>query len=234
MRRIGPRGMTAGLAIGLAVAMGAAPPDTQSQPATYSAAAIRGWVVDAETRAPLGGVHVVAQWILQTGMLHGRTVERLHILETVTDASGEYRLPGWGPKARPPLSRLETSDPLLTFFRPGYRPLDRSNSDPHDRPLRTSRWDGKTIALEPFRGTPDEWARRLWSVQNVLGWGQLAEGSTGAPTDLWRHYPEVVLAVLRERRALPDALRPLVWDLSGWGITEEDVTGALRMRRPAP
>jgi hypothetical protein len=199
------------------------PDAAMAQPAAYSAEPIRGRVVDAETRQPLEGVHVVAQWILQTGILHGRTVERLHILETVTDATGAYRLPGWGPKPRPALSRLETSDPLLTFFKPGYRPLDRSNNEMHDRPVRTSRWDGKTIALEPFRGSPEEWVSALQHVQFRLDWAEPRDDASGRPNDYWRHFPRMVIALLEERRALPDRLRHRVQDLRNWGVDERDL-----------
>src|SRR5262245_4187710 len=109
-----------GALVSAAVAMGPRP--AASQPDAYSAAPIHGRVVDAETQQPLAGVHVVAQWILNTGiLLHAETIQRFHILETVTDANGEYKLPGWGPKPRPTLSRLEEDDPRLTFFKPGYR-----------------------------------------------------------------------------------------------------------------
>ena len=101
-----------------------------ADPDTYSAAPIHGWVVDAETKQPLEGVHVVAQWILQTGLLHGEHSTRLHIMETVTDQSGAYHFPGWGPKPRPFLARFDGFDPMLTFFKPGHVPLDRTNFDP--------------------------------------------------------------------------------------------------------
>jgi hypothetical protein len=202
------------------------PDAAMAQPAAYSAEPIRGRVVDAETRQLLEGVHVVAQWILQTGILHGRTVERLHILETVTDATGAYRLPGWGPKPRPALSRLETSDPLLTFFKPGYRPLDRSNNEMHDRPVRTSRWDGKTIALEPFRGSPEEWVDSLQHVQVRLRWGRSTD--SGQVNDHWRHFPRIVLRVLEERMLLPERLRHRVEDLAGWHVTETQVRAAVQ------
>ena len=49
----------------------------RAQPAEYSAAEIRGRVADAETKQPLDGVHVVAQWILNTGLfMHGHRVLR--------------------------------------------------------------------------------------------------------------------------------------------------------------
>jgi hypothetical protein len=195
-----------------------------SQPDAYSAAPIRGSLVDAKTQQPLAGVHVVAQWILNTGMLfHSERIQRLHILETVTDEKGEYQIPGWGPKPRPPFSRLETADPRLTFFKPGYRPLDRSNNDPHDRPLRTSRWDGKSIPLEPFSGTPEDWSTTLKSLQIGLAWADPLPGPAGKPNDYWRFYPRIVVGILEERRLLPPRSRTHVLDLSNWNVSEEQV-----------
>jgi hypothetical protein len=195
-----------------------------SQPDAYSAAPIRGSVVDAKTQQPLAGVHVVAQWILNTGMFfHSERIQRLQILETVTDEKGEYQIPGWGPKPRPPLSRLETADPRLTFFKPGYRPLDRSNNDPHDRPLRTSRWDGKAIPLEPFSGTPTDWALALAGAQSAIAWGDPTNTVPPRINDYWRDCPRMVLSIAQQRQLLPDRARHLVQDLETWGVTEPEL-----------
>ena len=98
------------LALGLIAALAMAPAVARAaDPDTYSAAPIHGWVVDAETKQPLEGVHVVAQWILQTGLLHGEHTSRLHIVETVTDPKGGYQLPRVGAKPRPFLSRFDAS-----------------------------------------------------------------------------------------------------------------------------
>ena len=194
------------------------------QPDAYSAAPIHGTVVDAETQQPLAGVHVVAQWILNTGMFfHAERIQRLHILETVTDEKGEYQIPGWGPKPRPALSRLEEDDPRLTFFKPGYRLRDRSNNDPHDRPLRTSRWDGKTIPLEPFRGAPADWAHELAGAQSAISWGDPMNTIPPRINDYWRECPRMVLAISQQRRLLPDRVRHLVQDLGTWGVTEPEL-----------
>jgi hypothetical protein len=212
------------LAILAATALLSLPRPAVGQPEAYSAAPIHGWVVDAETQQPLAGVHVVAQWILNTGMFfHAERIHRLHILETVTNAKGEYQLPGWGPKPRPSLSRLEEDDPRLTFFKPGYRPRDRSNNAPHDRPLRTSRWDGKTIPLDPFRGTPEEWSMTLKGLQISLAWADPLSGPPGGTNDYWRSYPRVVLTILDERRLLPARVRYHVQDLSNWRVTEQEL-----------
>ncbi|HLE43146.1 MAG TPA: hypothetical protein VJB36_03950, partial [Methylomirabilota bacterium] len=183
----------------VATELPAAPPDA------YSAAEIRGWVVDADTKQPLEGVHVVAQWILNTGLFfHGSHVTRLHILETVTDAQGEYHFPAWGPKPRPVLARLDWgTDPILTFFKPGYRVLSRNNYSPppeneEEMAVRVSRWHGKTVALEPFRGTTDDWIRQLQLVQGRLGWGDRTEDIPPRLNDYWKHFPRTVLAVVEQ------------------------------------
>ena len=225
-RGIRPKGMVAVLVIVVAAAVGliALPRNGWSQPDAYSAAPIRGSVVDAKTQQPLAGVHVVAQWILNTGMFfHSERIQRFHILETMTDEKGEYQIPGWGPKPRPPLSRLDTVDPRLTFFKPGYRPLDRSNNDPHDRPLRTSRWDGKAIPLEPFSGTLEDWSMALRSLQVGLAWAHPIPGPLDRTNDYWRSYPRIVLVILDQRRLLPERVRYYVDDLTNWGVTEEEL-----------
>lgn len=206
----------------VATELPAAPPDA------YSAAEIRGWVVDADTKQPLEGVHVVAQWILNTGLFfHSSHVTRLHILETVTDAQGEYHFPAWGPKPRPVLARLDWgTDPILTFFKPGYRVLSRNNYSPppeneEEMAVRVSRWHGKTVALEPFRGTTDDWIRQLQLVQGRLGWGDRTEDIPPRLNDYWKHFPRTVLAVVEQRRQLPVELRHRVERLESWGVTEE-------------
>ncbi len=205
-----------------------------AQPPAYSAAEIRGRVVDADTREPLAGVHVVAQWILITGMVHPQSITRLHILETLTDATGEYQLPAWGPKPRPFLAELDSADPRLTFFRPGYRMLDRSNQVPHHEPLRTSRWHGKTIELEPFRGSPEEWANQLSLLQTGLGWGHNTDHVVPRVNDDWKHMPRIVLAVVEQRQLLPARLRHRVRDLQAWKATEAELRALVQQKGPSP
>jgi hypothetical protein len=205
-----------------------------AQPAFYSAAEIRGRVVDAETKEPLAGVHVVAQWILTTGIVHSQSVTRLHILETVTDAKGEYHLPAWGPKARPFLAELDTADPRLTFFHPGHRMLDRSNHVPHHDSLRTSRWHGQTVELQPFRGTPEEWVSQLQFVQMRLAWGNPTDHIIPRVNDDWKLMPRVVLAVVEQRQLLPAQLRHKVKDLQAWAATEAELRALVPQKGPSP
>jgi hypothetical protein len=205
-----------------------------AQPPAYSGAEIRGRVVDAETKEPLAGVHVVAQWILTSGMVHPQSITRLQILETVTDAKGEYHLPAWGPKPRPFLTELDTADPRLTFFRPGYRMLDRSNQAPHHDSLRTSRWHGQTIDLEPFRGSPEEWVAQLQFVQMRLTWGDSTDHVVPQVNDNWKLMPRAVLAVVEQRQLLPARLRHRVRDLQDWKATEAELRALVPQKGLSP
>src|SRR5689334_6350161 len=64
----------------------------------YKAEAIEGWVVDSETGKPIEGVVVVAHWQLQGGFEGGTPLRELKIFEAVTDHSGHYSFPAWGPE----------------------------------------------------------------------------------------------------------------------------------------
>jgi len=209
---------------------GAAPP-------FYSGAPVHGRVVDAETNEPLAGVYVVTQTILSTGLfIHGEHVERLHVAETVTDANGDYHLPAWGPKARPPFSELTGGDPALIYFKPAYRPEWRGNpmSPLNEDAVRTSRWDGQTITLTRFRGTPAEWAEMLERVQRTLAWGVLLGDVVRRLNDYWKFMPRTVWAIEQERRGLPERLRTVPHRLDSWGITDSELRARIPQKEPNP
>lgn len=220
------------LALGVTV-FGLASP-VAALPAAYSGAEIRGWVVDAETKKPLEGVHVVAQWILRTGILHAQHVTRLKILETVTNAKGEYYFPAWGPEPRPPLSVLDWGfDPILRFFKPGYKQDGAANySPPPDNEAemsqRFSLWHGKTIALEPFRGTADMWAVNLSDLQIGLSWGHETADLASRVNDNWKHMPRMVLAIVQQQRLLPEPSRHYVRRLDAWNVTEAQLRALVK------
>jgi hypothetical protein len=224
----------------LAATISSLAPDAAALPDAYSAAEIRGWVVDAETKRPLEGVHVVAQWILRTGLLSSQHVQRLKILETVTDHKGEYYFPAWGPEPRPPLSVLEWGDdPILRFFKPGYKPGGAVNYSPppdNDAEMaqRVSRWHGKTITLEPFRGTQERWALSLSGLQVGLGWGHETGDLVRRADDNWKHMPRMVLAIVEQRRLLPEQFRPIVRRLEVWDVTEPQLRALIKQEGVTP
>lgn len=164
----------------------------------YSAKEIRGQIVDAETSQPIEGAIVVAQWVLfHIGPGHGGHKNRLHIHETVTDKSGNYVIPAWGPKMRPPMTELHERDPQLSVFKSGYEPLELSNavvSTVRQDSLRVSVWDGKVIRLKPTEGTLEEKAFRLSSFYGGLRYSN--------DSNDWKNFPRMLLAVYAEKQRL--------------------------------
>ncbi len=163
-------------------------------PSEYVGAPIQGRVVDSKTREPLADVLVLAQWQLQGG-LEGHSIGVLHVEETKSDAAGAFRIAGWGPVARPADGRLGDSDPQLLVFKSDFLPVTLSNyghSSPGTRinlSLRESFWDGKTIALQRFDGSVNEYGKRILPV---------LAGATHflylGDTCLWKRVPRTVRA----------------------------------------
>lgn len=128
---------------------------------TYSAKPIEAWVVDAETKQPLEGVIVAAQWQLRYGW-EGGGAYPLTVMEAVTDKNGRFYFPAWGPKSipehLPSEARLKDWDPAMVLYKKDYTYLMLTNDRPirsmsgHGSLTRTSEWDGKTISLAKFRG----------------------------------------------------------------------------------
>jgi hypothetical protein len=167
-------------------------------PGSYSSAPVQGWVIDASTRSPVQGVVVVANWELTPSQ-----AGQLVVLEAVTDDRGFYAFPAWGPIERPARGYLDPpADPRLTYFKPGYRWENRANEyRGHDKsPVRTSEWDGKTIALEREERPPGERALSIKLLDGTI---------TAIGFDPWQHHrcdwksiPRMLLAVEGDRRAL--------------------------------
>lgn len=201
----------------------------RADPLAYSARAIRGHVVDDVSGEPLEGVIVVAQWELVRevipGLVNKSYGDVLKIVEVVTGRDGAYEIPAWGPLPRPLLLHLEDNDPALMFFKPGYYPRYVANElrgAAYSRDAeRTSQWDGQSLRLRRFtgqpqeyvlqdgrfkrqvkvRGTLEEYASRLETLQEQLFWTR--------PTDDWRQFPRLVVALDREAARLGrEGLKP--------------------------
>ena len=132
---------------------------------TYEGVAFRFTVVDAETRQPLGDVHALAEWIMYG--LPGQ-YPPLMVLDAVSGPDGQLTFPAWGPIRGPRTGLRLNSDPVVTLLKPGYKTLRLVNPPPPGttETTRVHRFgrDGQTVALEPFRGTPDEWVEQLKQV----------------------------------------------------------------------
>lgn len=122
----------------------------------YSAEPIEARVVDAETKQPLEGVIITANWQLEEGTFGGNVqTGQLNVMETTTDKEGRFRFHGWGP-LKVEKGHLVNRDPQLILFKSGYEYLRLVNEYSSDRelrlrPVRRSQWNGETIELMPFK-----------------------------------------------------------------------------------
>lgn len=168
---------------------------------SYSAKEISARVVDAETGQPLEGVNLVAHWVLNFG-LEGGGGRDLELMEAVTDREGRFRFRAWGPKRVPSdlpwEARMKNQDPEIILFKSGYFPLGISNEAKGAQPgpgasVRSSDWDGKTIELKRFTGTPDVYGSVVTGLLTGVGYYH----DCG-----WKKIPRMLVALDREAREL--------------------------------
>jgi hypothetical protein len=136
--------------LGLVLLLGTALNACSSAPSEYSAGPTYATVVDAETKQPVEGAVVVAQWKLQGGLeFHGIGV--FVARESTTDASGKFHIDGWGPLPRPREGVLDHADPQILVFKSGYRVANLHNyGAPKERiglAVRDSAHNGSVIEL---------------------------------------------------------------------------------------
>jgi hypothetical protein len=140
-------------------------------PPIYFARATHGTVIDAETKQPIVGAVIIANWDLfhelWGGGSHG--VKSMQITEVVTDKDGNYVVPGWGPRLRPCFTYLDNSDPYLIIFKSGYSRLGLLNDRDRNSWVRVSDWNGRTLELKRFRGTPSERYDQLGTLLTATG-----------------------------------------------------------------
>lgn len=177
---------------------------------TYSAEPIEAKVIDAETKWPIEGVVVTANWQLEQGTMGGNIqVGQLMVMETVTDKDGRFSFPAWGPKTAWQ-SFLVNDDPQLLLFKSGYeyrRLFNRYTSDRElrTRSLRRSDWNGKTIELTPFKGTMVEWAEHVSNLgRNMDFMLDFGRGEKARKDCNWKKTPRM-LAVLHKMSLYFDA-----------------------------
>lgn len=167
----------------------------------YKAEPIQAWVVDGETNQPLEGVIVVAHWQLKGGLEGGNSVGQMMVMETVTDAKGRFYFPGWGPK-RSQEGRLKTQSPGILLFKSGYefRGLENELNNETLRgqleiPLKSD-WDGKTIKMERFWGTMEEYAHNVYDLNTEI------KNIYSFPSDAreechWKKIPRMIVEIHR-------------------------------------
>ncbi len=189
-----------------------AQPACSGLPDSYSAEAIEARVVDADTKKPLEGVVVTANWQLFYSTVGGRVHGgQLMVMEAMTDKDGKFSFPAWGPKKVPkykpqegdvwiahipflvPDSYLDNRDPQLLLFKPGYAYQGLQNetlSTTDHSPMRRSMWNDKTIELKPFKGSLEEYAKHLSFLMTDL---RFIEDDCR-----WKQTPRMILALQKQ------------------------------------
>jgi len=173
----------------------------------YSAENIEARVVDARSQSPIDGVIVVAHWQLEGGLEGGNVLGQVQVLETTTNASGEFKFPAWGtvsiPKGLPSNARLKDLDPELILFKPGYKFAHLQNSRTFEQTrgyapyVRTSDWNHKTIAMVPLSEDPKEAARNLADLNSFLDFGMHRYSRCA-----WKSMPLVIESLHNYRKEL--------------------------------
>ena len=160
----------------------------------YSAEPIKAWVVDAETKKPLEGVVVTANWELTGGFEGSYPVGQMKVMETTTDANGRFRFPGWGPTLHLGQGKLRDIQPQLLVFKPGYYYRNLAN-EPRSSAvyLGKSEWSGRKVELKPFKGTEEEYAEHVDRLD-----GNLDRFRDGNDCE-WTEIPRMIVAIHRMR-----------------------------------
>lgn len=166
------------------------------------APATEGWVVDADSGEPVEGVVVVAYWGMEKAWAWSvAPAGAIAVFEEVTDKDGYYRIPGWGPRWTPYYIR-QTADPRIILFKNGYEPrflrnmtVGGSGYNSKGSFFRSSMWDGKTVEINQFTGTPEERLKMLWGIIPAL------EG------DYSEQIPLLLTALLLEEKDIPVSVR---------------------------
>jgi hypothetical protein len=133
---------------------------------SYSAEPLEGIVLEDETKQPMAGVIVLADWSLRTYFFEYKRAGELVILETLTDEHGHYAFRGWGPiEVYRPNTYLYTADPIVFFLKSRYRDVGRSNTrdtspDRAYEPIRRASWNDKPVLMHQLKADDKEAAVR--------------------------------------------------------------------------
>lgn len=164
----------------------------------YIAAPIKARVVDAESDQPIAGANVVASWHLLKSSLDGsRHVGYLEVMETVTDANGQFSFPGFT-KTNATSGELRNEDPAVLIFKPGYkaeRVINHHTGTTAAGSNTVAAVNGKTVRLTKLKmDYSDKNAQWYWAVDTVLR--QLIEDCE------WKKIPLAIVAMDKERKRI--------------------------------
>ncbi len=153
---------------------------------SYVVQETEGWVIDKETKQPLGEVIVLIEWEIMTHNFVETTGSAPFVVEeTITDQNGHFFFPKM--ETIKIKGSLNSYTPHLTFIKEGYLFLVRSNSSnsKQDSSILTSDLNGETITMEKFKGTQMEHAKQAAdfsdNIRHIINRGCL-----------WTHIPKTI------------------------------------------
>lgn len=128
----------------------------------YESPGFRIIVLDTVTRRPVSGAHALAEW---RSYAVGRRDGPLMVQDATSGNDGVLDFAAWGPIRGYRDGLVLNSDPVITLLKPGYRPLVINNAYPSDAKetdqVHGLGQNGETFALEPFRGSREQWVMEL-------------------------------------------------------------------------
>ncbi len=160
----------------------------------YSAEAIEGWVVDADTGKPVQGAIATANWQLEGGLEAGIPRGQIQISEDMTDTEGRFHFPAWGSRVSF-AGHASYKWPQILIFKPGFNHLRLAN-----RPrsgsgnTNTSEWNRKTVRIAPFKGDGRAYSREFDVYNRELQ----SFATQGGDSCAWRSLPKTLKMVANE------------------------------------
>ena len=126
-----------------------------------------GTIIDAESRKSIPDAVVVVFWPRLTSTFAGVSpLGTIEVLESVTDAKGHYKIPGWKKKQKDVgKGGFRSSDPEILIYAHGYWPVSRRNTIRDENELAKgqawkSDWNGKEIELKSINSS-------LWNNKDL-------------------------------------------------------------------
>jgi hypothetical protein len=187
----------------------------------YSADPVEAKVIDADTKQPLEGVIVTANWQLEYGTPGGDVpAGQLMVMEAVTNKDGRFHFPGWGPKLAVRSHLSPDLDPQLILFKSGYEYRALTNNiDFNKGAHRRSDWEGKTIEMRRFKGTEAEYAELVYKLDGNFDRMRDGDGCE------WKKIPRMLVALQRMREKFDaDGIKVRGWQI-GAGIRKATDVG---------
>ena len=179
-------------------------------PTFFKSDEISASVVDEHTGRPVNGAVVVVEWEINHGEFHGHTYKNLHTVEVVTDDTGHFLVPGWGPKYAGMTWNMRGTEPTAYILKEGYLPKRIYNltgayggdigpngkipdtiAGEHSRSNIVVSWNNIEVKLTPASGDLESYAYILSGFSNLC-----------ASENDWRTMPLCIIYFDKERTRL--------------------------------